>query len=246
VNNEVHTLTGAYVLDALSEMERRDFEIHMAGCAACSQEVTELRETTARLGAATAANPPPQLWNKVLAATRQARQLPPLSPTAEVIRPKRWSTRIAMFAAAASFLAAVGIGIGWLTNAQDLEDQVMRAQSQLDKIQSVLSAPDAEVNTTTVGSNGTATAILSRSQNGMVVLVRNLPPLPPNHVYQAWFLKPAGKPQSAGMLGATNGSMTADDLIAAEGANQLGFTVEPTGGSSVPSMEPLARVKIPT
>jgi anti-sigma factor RsiW len=233
VNNDVHTLTGAYVLDALSEVERRAFEDHMSGCPACSQEVAELRETTARLGLATAANPPPHLWNRVRTATTQVRQLTPLSTDSVVIRPKRWTTRIAVFAAAASLLAAAGIGVGWITSNDDLENQLAQSQNQLDKLQAVLSSPDAQVSTVTIG-NGSATAVISRNHNGMVVLVHGLPALPANHVYQGWFLKPGG-PISAGTLAATNGSMTADDLASAQGATGLAFTVEPSGGSSTPT-----------
>jgi anti-sigma-K factor RskA len=244
VNNDVHTLTGAYVLDALSEMERRAFEDHMSGCPACSQEVAELRETTARLGMATALSPPPQLWNRVRTAATQVRQLPPLSTDNVVIRPKRWTTRVAVLAAAASVLAAVGIGIGWYTSNNQLEDRLATTQNQLDKLQAVLNAPDAEVNTTTVGG-GDATAIVSRRENGMVVLVHRLPALPQGRVYQAWFLKPSGQATSAGLLATSNGSMTADDLAPAEGANRIGFTLEPAGGSSAPTLPVLGVVAIP-
>jgi anti-sigma factor RsiW len=33
---DLHTLTGAYVLHALSESERAAFERHLADCAACA------------------------------------------------------------------------------------------------------------------------------------------------------------------------------------------------------------------
>jgi anti-sigma-K factor RskA len=243
VNNDVHTLTGAYVLDALSEMERRAFEDHMAGCGACSQEVAELRETTARLGLATALNPPPQLWNKVRTATTQVRQLPPAAADRVVVRPKRWATRVAVFAAAASLLVAAGIGVAWVTTNSDLKDQVAASQAELDKLQSVLSAPDAKVGTTNIGANGNATVAISLGRNEMVVLVRGLPPLPANKVYQAWFVS-NGKAVPAGTLPVSNGTMTSNDVQAANGADALAFTLEPTGGSQIPTFPILASAKI--
>ena len=51
---DVHTLTGAYVCDALAPTERAAFEDHLAQCPACSQEVAEMREVAAVLGKAIA------------------------------------------------------------------------------------------------------------------------------------------------------------------------------------------------
>ena len=74
---DVHTLTGAYVCDALAPAEREAFEEHLAQCSACSQEVAELREVTAVLGKAVALEPPARLKSAVDARVAVTRQLPP-------------------------------------------------------------------------------------------------------------------------------------------------------------------------
>lgn len=74
---DVHTLTGAYVCDALAPVEREAFEEHLAQCSACSQEVAELREVTAVLGKAVALEPPARLKSAVDARVAVTRQLPP-------------------------------------------------------------------------------------------------------------------------------------------------------------------------
>jgi anti-sigma factor RsiW len=79
MSTDIHALTGAYVLDAVSEGERRALENHLARCPSCAQEVRELRETTARLGFAAVAVPPPRMWDWIDQATRITRQLSPLS-----------------------------------------------------------------------------------------------------------------------------------------------------------------------
>jgi anti-sigma-K factor RskA len=241
VNNDVHTLTGAYVLDALSEMERRAFENHMSGCPACYQEVAELRETTARLGTATAANPPPLLWNKVLTATMHARQLPPLSEDRVVVRPKRWGTRVAVFAAAASIVAAAGVGVGWYVNNNDLENQLAQSQGELGKLQTLLSAPDHKVVFGPIKGGGTAVAVVSASQNGMVMTVRDAPPLPPDKAYQLWYVRGvnAGEQTHAGLLTSSSGTISANDLSPAAGATGLAITVEPASGSPSPNFDTL-------
>lgn len=74
---DVHTLTAAYVCDALAPAEREAFEEHLAQCSACSQEVAELREVTAVLGKAVALEPPARLKTAVDARIAITRQLPP-------------------------------------------------------------------------------------------------------------------------------------------------------------------------
>ena len=79
VRDDLHVLTGSYVLDAISETEREEFERHLQYCPTCDAEVRGLRETAARLALACAVNPPARMERQVLAATYRTRQLPPLS-----------------------------------------------------------------------------------------------------------------------------------------------------------------------
>ena len=77
MRDDLHALSGSYVLDALSEPERDSFERHLQHCSLCDDEVRGLRETAARLGLAKTLDPPPQLRPRVLAAAYRTRQLPP-------------------------------------------------------------------------------------------------------------------------------------------------------------------------
>ncbi|MGH3167691.1 MAG: zf-HC2 domain-containing protein, partial [Trebonia sp.] len=52
--HELHLLTGAYAAAALTGAELAEFERHLTWCEPCAEEVRGLRETTARLGMATA------------------------------------------------------------------------------------------------------------------------------------------------------------------------------------------------
>src|SRR5947209_2632725 len=79
LRDDLHVLTGSYVLDAVSPDEREEFERHLQTCPACDAEVRGLRETAARLAIARAVAPPARMERQVLAATYQTRQLPPLS-----------------------------------------------------------------------------------------------------------------------------------------------------------------------
>jgi anti-sigma-K factor RskA len=75
---DIHTLTGAYAVDALPDDEREVFEQHLVVCDACAQEVLELQATAARLSDAAFEPPPPSLRDRVLAEIDATRQDPPL------------------------------------------------------------------------------------------------------------------------------------------------------------------------
>ncbi len=47
---DIHTLTPAYVVDALSAAERATVEVHLGSCSRCADEVARLREAAAHLG----------------------------------------------------------------------------------------------------------------------------------------------------------------------------------------------------
>src|SRR5260370_25448006 len=87
--HEPDTLAGAYALDALPGADRVRFERHLARCPQCAAEISGLREATAHLAAAAAAEPPAGLTERALAAAAQTRQLPPLTPSA----PRLWRAR---------------------------------------------------------------------------------------------------------------------------------------------------------
>jgi anti-sigma factor RsiW len=74
----LHTLVGAYVMDAVPESDRTAFERHLSGCPACLDEVRGMREATARLAEAAAIEPRAELRDQTLRAATRLRQVPPL------------------------------------------------------------------------------------------------------------------------------------------------------------------------
>ena len=78
--NDIHLLTGAYVLDALDPAERAEFEAHLADCPDCSEEVASFAEATTRLALTQSTPPPSELRGRVLGAIATVRPLPPLVP----------------------------------------------------------------------------------------------------------------------------------------------------------------------
>lgn len=71
---DLHMLSGAFALDALSDEEQAEFEAHLEECEACREEVAEMRATLGALGAAYEEAPPAGLRNRVLAQIDQTPQ----------------------------------------------------------------------------------------------------------------------------------------------------------------------------
>ena len=75
---DVHSLVGAYAVDAIDEQERAAFERHLAECPECRAEVASLTEAGAQLTLVSETAPPPAMRAAVLAGIRTVRPLPPL------------------------------------------------------------------------------------------------------------------------------------------------------------------------
>ena len=244
MRDDLHVLTGSYVLDAISDAEREEFERHLQHCPTCETEVRGLRETAARLALACAVTSPARMERRVLAAAYQTRQLPPLSadrPRRALPRralPRRASSRstfprrtvtrrVAVLAAAASVVAAVALGITQLSAQHQLD------QARATSIARVVTAPDAHVETARTSAGGNVTVVTSAALREAVVSASGMASLPSSRVYQVWVLSPSGA-RSAGLM---HGSSL---LAAIRPGDRIGITVEPAGGTARPTTTPVA------
>jgi anti-sigma-K factor RskA len=237
---DIHALTGAYALDAVSGTERMEFERHLAECESCAQEVRELRDTAAQLAIAATATPPPELRNRVLDQIRTVRQLPPETSVVP-LRRRSFGQRLTTVAAAVFFVAAAGLGVVVVRQNQKLDD----ANAQATQMLQVLLADDAQILTMKNPSGGTMNVAVSRSHDQMLVLSDDLANPPAGKTYQAWTLDAAGTARSAGVFVPSNGtvSLAVSDF---SDASQVAVTVEPDGGSKTPTTEPVMSGNLPT
>lgn len=233
---DIHTLTGAYAVDALPEDERRAFETHLHTCLACEVEVEELRATAARLAWAAAEPPHPDLRGRVLAEIDTVRQEHP-APPAEVVvidRRREWVPRV-LGAAAAAFLIVV---VGLTVIVSTLNSRLEGVEATNGRVAEVLAAPDVRT-VDLEGDAGRVRVAYSSTRGEGVLLASDLAPLPPERVYELWFLQdgdaaPAGlfEPDPAGRVTfAVNGDLSRVEAFA--------VTVEPEGGSPAPTTEPI-------
>jgi negative regulator of sigma E activity len=251
---ELHMLTGAYALHALSDREAKEFARHLSVCESCAQEVRELQETASRMALAAAETPPADFRARVMSAIPEVRQLPPLVPDSAGSRSSQrsgrwrlWHRRLPqMVLAACLVVAMVAVGL-----AVDAEHQVNQqraraaaAQQQAATLSQLLVAPDATYRTGHLAGGGSSTVVASRQLGQAAFVYHGLPALPDTKVYELWYSRggvmvPAGLVSSSDPSGATllNGSPI--------GAVGVGVTVEPAGGSPRPTTAPILLTPLP-
>jgi anti-sigma-K factor RskA len=236
---DLHGLTGAYALDALTGPELDQFEHHLRQCPPCENEVRGFRETGTRLALAVAASPPPGLRERVLAAASVTRQLRPevrQAPPARLRAVRRpWLPRLAAAAVAVAVAAAVALGVVQSSTQQRLD----QAQAENRSVAAVLAAPDARLAVRRTAAGGVATVVASPSRHALIISTSGLPALRGGKVYELWFLS-GQTARRAGLLPAPASGRTAPLLASGLAAGDaVALTVEPAGGTSQPTAKPI-------
>jgi len=244
----LHQLTGAYALDAVDGPEREAFEHHLRRCRTCDNEVRGLSETATSLAMAVAEAPPAALRARVMSATAMTRQLPPVPAPDTARQPRRprsvatpWFPRLATGLAVACLVIAVVFGVIGIS----AQHRLNAAQAQNRAVAAVLAAPDARLASDRVSHGGTATVVVSRAENTMIVTTSGLPALPSSKVYQLWLIG-TSQTRSAGLLPASAAGRTSPVVAAGRRAgDKFGMTVEPAGGTSQPTTTPILVMSLP-
>ena len=224
---------GAYLLGALTDLERQAFERHVAGCGECRDELERLRPAADALPRSVEqVEPPPGLKTSLMevvesearersgaraARTRERRRL--RLPSLTEFRP-------VLVAAALALGVVVGFGVAQLGGGDDA--RTVAATVDQGRL------PDAS------GS----LRIQGGGEDGAILTVQGMPPAGGERVYQAWVQRDGMvEPQPTFEVGGDGGGAVAvpDDLSEAEA---ILVTREPRGGSRAPSEQPLIQVPL--
>jgi anti-sigma-K factor RskA len=241
---DLHTLTGAYAVDALPEDEREEFEQHLVVCAACAQEVAEFQATASRLATGIEAMPSPELRARVLAEIDGTRQERPLGALDEVDvadelaarRKRRTRVTAALSSVAAAVLLIAGVGVA--STITDLNERITQVETASAQVSDVLAAPDA-ITVSAEGPDGIMGRVVASPTRGEAVFVAaDLAPLGEDQIYELWLID--DEPRPAGLFapddrGRATRVMTGD----VAGAGAIGVTIEPAGGSPTPTSDPI-------
>lgn len=237
----VADLLTADALDILEDGERLAVRRHLSGCLGCSWEVDDLRLVAAQLGEAVASiSPPSEMKEQVLAAALRARPPGPLgAPLPVRMRQVARGAKTGWLAAAAALVIAGGT-VMW---ARSLESQVASLETRAnryDRVVGVLASErltirSLESDSADLRARGTM-YVDPESRSGMI-MVRELPPLPPGRSWQLWYVRGSER-MSGGML-RTDTAGSGYTLIRSpsdlENWESVGITEEPAGGSPAPT-----------
>jgi anti-sigma factor RsiW len=243
MTTDVHGLTGAYVLDAVDDIERAAFDRHLATCEACATEVAQLREVAVKLGALAEEPSPPALRDRVLAEVSRTPQLGPATSRTHTVPAgeRRWR-RAALAAIAAGLVAIAGTWAVMDSRLSEERSRVQALQYERARIYAVMNAEDVRMRGTDMPGGGRIAAAVSNSEQAGVAMLAGLPAPPSGEVYQMWLIG-GGNSTSAVVLqpGVSGGTM----LFSWEpGFDRFGITIEPEGGSATPTRNLIATINL--
>lgn len=243
MNTHPTELLPAYVLGALDEREFRMVDAHIHICPACRTEAEEFRVSVG-LSAPTALPPPRDqvkhhLMARVHTSKGHKRAVGPYS-TAILLAHLHWSR-----AFAAAMLAVVLVFGSMMV---DAHQQLAATQNELAQVRTTLAQDEALMmsflsDRATISQpldgQGTVAAkmYMQVGHNRTVLFISGLPPPAPGHTYQFWLADQAHQVGAGTFVVDAQGiaHVMFDAPAPVNTYAEAMVTVEPTGGSTLPS-----------
>ncbi|WP_061964291.1 anti-sigma factor [Demequina aurantiaca] len=274
MNDNVHSLLGPYLVNAVSPAERDDFESHLATCEDCRDEVASLRDVTATLADAEAVSPPASLRARVMAEAARTAQLPPLDDEASVADTASSDDAVAAPSFVAPDPAPASASVTPMTNARRSRPARRRnafigvaaasvlilgaagiglsTQNSRDAHQQELAAEKELMMVTTAPDAhsmdldlGASHLVMSAKMDGVVAMGHDAPMPDKGMEYQLWLMMDDGK----SMPGPTfmpegDGEFVTMMHSSFDDVEMIYVTQEPMGGSESPTSAPLTEVHL--
>jgi anti-sigma-K factor RskA len=210
----------AYVLGALEPSEAEAFRRHLAGCAACRQEVAEFERITGALPEATAQyQVPKDLRRRVMQEVRATPKAQAADHKAAVRPARTWRPIVAWGSALAAVVVAVIVAVA-LSSGGSSGTRVIRA------------------------SAGNAELRIASGHGDLIV--HRLPRLPAGRIYEMWVQRGNAAPTPTGTLFAVTSSGAAAVGVpgSLSGISAVLVTEEPAGGTPAPTSAPVIVARV--
>ena len=219
-----------YLLKALPDDERQDFEAHLLGCADCRTEVSRLQVAVDVLPASVPQyEAPPELRDRIMSVVHREAELlaaagpeadrPPAPRAAE--REKRgWNFRMPRLAIGGTLAGAVaGVVLGAVLLSDDPLTRTVPAEVAIQGAQASLVVHDDDSK----------------------LVAKDLPAPPAGRVYQVWVKRPGRDPEATDALFTvrSDGSAVVSVPGSMDGVEAVLVTDEPEGGSLAPTRKPI-------
>jgi anti-sigma-K factor RskA len=232
-------LKDSYVLGALPEEERLEFERYLMAHPDLQAEVEDLGTVAGLLAfSPREQEPPPELRRRIM-ATVEAESVHPHTSRRSWLAGLWDAAGIRDLALAAAAMLVIGL-FSW---SMLLQGEVRDLQGRVQSLQSQPQGPQM-IALGGVGTKQGARAELVTFEGDRAVLVaENMPPVPEGKTYQIWVIK-GDTPQPSGLFEPKGDSIAAVVENPVEGADAVAVTVEPKGGSKKPTTDPLLVGKV--
>ncbi|MCZ7570110.1 MAG: anti-sigma factor [Ardenticatenaceae bacterium] len=232
----VQELLAIYALGALPAGECRPVVEHVAHCARCAAELSDYQAVTEALAESVPlVEAPPELEARLRLAMAQQ---PAAAP-----RAGRWSQERIWRAAAGFALAALAVLVLFLGGLTlRLNRELVQTRAELDRLTLALAASDSTP-VPVMGEPGQVPLahgqfIYAEHSHDGVLVVRDLPPLPDDRVYQLWLVRKDGGRDNGGLFRPDERGQAWLTVQASRPWSEykaMGVTVEPPGGSPGPT-----------
>jgi len=221
-------LKDAYVLGALSETERQEFEEYLAAHSERQAEVEELGAVVGLLALSPQEHePPPQLRSRILEAVGGE------ATHAAEDRRSSWIGELLSVRNLALGAAALLV-IGLFSWSMLLREEVQDLQASQQR-------------TIVLEGSGIAEEVRAEVvvlEGGRAVLMaENMPPVPENRTMQIWVIED-DNPEPGGLFEPADKMVAAAITHPLRGADAIAVTVEPDGGSPEPTSHPMLTAKL--
>jgi anti-sigma-K factor RskA len=235
-------LKEAYVLGALPEEERLEFERYLA-------ERPDLQVAVEDLGAFAdllalspeQQKPSPELRRRIMDTVQAEAVQTQVHPRAER---RSWLDRLweavglRDLALAGATVLVVGLFSWGMLLQGEMRDLQGRVQVLQGQVQDQSQGPQMIALGGAGTEQGARAEVVTLEGDRAVLVAEDMPPVPEGKTYQIWVIK-GDTPQPSGLFEPKGGSIAAVVEKPVEGADAVAVTVEPEGGSPKPTTDPM-------
>jgi len=232
-------LKDAYVLGALPEEERREFEEYLAAHSERRAEIEELNAVASLLALSTEEQEPsPDLRRSIMSLVEPESEPRSASSRSRLagIREYLSVRNLALGAAAVLVVGLFSWNMLLQGEVRDLQGRVQNLRAPQEESRMVaLEGPGA--------AHGAHVEVMILGDDRAVLMAEDMPPVPEEKTFQIWIIED-GVPQPSGLFETEEDPVATVIQQSLSGADAVAVSVEPEGGSTEPSTDPMLTAKL--
>ena len=231
-------LKDAFVLGALPDEERREFEEYLAEHPERQAEIDELSTVAGLLALSPQEQePPPELRRRIMGLVEAEADRPHVESRSGLARMREFLgvRGLALGAAAMLVIGLFSWNLILQGEIRDLQEQAQRPQTPQDSRMVELKGPGV--------AHGARAEVMILHNERAVLMAEDMPPVPENKTLQIWVIKD-DVPKPGGLFEPKDEEVIVVVEAPLDGADAIAISVEPDGGSPEPTTDPMLAAKL--